>query len=494
MVRAKIGPMSYLRGVSILAAALAAWGCSEEVDTTTGAGGDGGTAADGGGGSTGAAGPTGGSGGEGGTMSENGFAVVPAGTGNATAEGVVVDADDNIIVTGSFTGTLDFGGQPMSSGTAQNDAFIVKLDPDGEHVWSRQLGTSDGYNRVSLASGGGDAVVIGGHFSGTFTAGATDYVAGTGGDLYVARWSASGDLEMLTVFPCDADSFVTGASVDGAGNILVGGSFAGTCDFGGTQLIAANGDGFIVSVDPAGAVAWARQIGGAAIGDGVWGVGFDPSGNAVASGQFRGATDFGDGNPISPDGVYDLFVARYDADGNHVSHRAIVWEGTGYLDGSRMEADPSGSAILAGQFASITLESTFTGESDNNQIFVAAFDGSNDTVFALELGTLGVEDHVRGVGVGADGRIAIAGVSAGPIDFGGGALPTTNASFAAVFSATGEHVFSDRVGTGGIAAEDTTIDHMDNVIVVGGVSGPADLGYGPITASGSPFIVKRILP
>ena len=46
------------------------------------------------------------------------------------------------------------------------------------------------------------------------------------------------------------------------------------------------------------------------------GVGFDAAGNVIASGVFRGVTDFGNGATVMPTGTYDIYVARYDAGGS----------------------------------------------------------------------------------------------------------------------------------------------------------------------------------
>jgi hypothetical protein len=60
------------------------------------------------------------------------------------AQAVAVDGDDNVLVSGVFDGSLDFGGGVLSApdaGCAEPPAcrwggFVVKLDPTGAHVWS----------------------------------------------------------------------------------------------------------------------------------------------------------------------------------------------------------------------------------------------------------------------------------------------------------------------------------------------------------------------
>jgi hypothetical protein len=60
------------------------------------------------------------------------------------AQAVAIDGDDNVLVSGVFDGSLDFGGGALNApdaGCADATAcrwggFVVKLDASGNHVWS----------------------------------------------------------------------------------------------------------------------------------------------------------------------------------------------------------------------------------------------------------------------------------------------------------------------------------------------------------------------
>src|SRR5262249_6649963 len=47
-----------------------------------------------------------------------------------------IDPAGNIAVTGSFSGSIDFGGGPVSYGSLAG--FLVKLSPAGAHIWSKR--------------------------------------------------------------------------------------------------------------------------------------------------------------------------------------------------------------------------------------------------------------------------------------------------------------------------------------------------------------------
>ncbi|XXX77583.1 hypothetical protein WMF30_02245 [Sorangium sp. So ce134] len=62
------------------------------------------------------------------------------GAGDDFGAHVALDSEDNVIVTGSFAGPIDFGGGPLARG-AGSDIFIAKLDGmTGDHLWSHGAG------------------------------------------------------------------------------------------------------------------------------------------------------------------------------------------------------------------------------------------------------------------------------------------------------------------------------------------------------------------
>src|SRR5262245_41911891 len=52
-----------------------------------------------------------------------------------------VDPLGNIIVTGYFEGTMDFGGRPLVASGPWN-MFIVKFDASGNHLWSMSFAST----------------------------------------------------------------------------------------------------------------------------------------------------------------------------------------------------------------------------------------------------------------------------------------------------------------------------------------------------------------
>jgi len=98
-----------------------------------------------------------------------------------------IDESGNILVTGHFTGSIDFGRAPLQTAGGE-DGFIVKLDADGTALWSRALaGPSDGHRAEDVAVAPDGAVVVTGWTSGEATFGDEAIDTADGLDIFMAR-------------------------------------------------------------------------------------------------------------------------------------------------------------------------------------------------------------------------------------------------------------------------------------------------------------------
>ena len=91
--------------------------------------------------------------------------------------------------------------------------------------------------------------------------------------------------------------------------LLESGTFEGTATFGDTTLSSAGGfDIFIAKYDGDGNFLWAAQAGGTALDLGV-GIATEGSGNSIVTGRFSGTATFGN-TTLSSVGSWDIFIAK----------------------------------------------------------------------------------------------------------------------------------------------------------------------------------------
>jgi hypothetical protein len=199
---------------------------------------------------------------------------------------------------------------------------------------------------------------------------------------------------------------VAALTLDRAGNLVVGGTFSDTLTLGGAQVASHGGtDAFVAKYTGAGAVLWAKALGGA--GDerlGAAAAAWD--GGLVAVGTFQEPIDLGGGERTATGGS-DAFVVKLDADGEHVWSRAIG--GAGFDRGTQVSIEPGGAVVVAGEFTgTLTLGATTLTSKGDADVFVARLDpASGEPLAATALGGVGTESGVRLI-AGDSGTVTVA--------------------------------------------------------------------------------------
>jgi hypothetical protein len=165
--------------------------------------------------------------------------------------GVALDAKDNIYLAGQIHDAVDFGGGKVTA-HGMEDAFLVKLDASGKHLWSKSFGGSsmDHAGSVSV-SPSGQVVVSGGSCSSKLDLGGGPLKRSGMWDLFVGAFDASGKHLWSKGFGGVDNDIEAGAALDGSGNLLLTGFFFQTIDFGGGQLTSADRtDIFVAKLAP----------------------------------------------------------------------------------------------------------------------------------------------------------------------------------------------------------------------------------------------------
>lgn len=352
--------------------------------------------------------------------------------GSITANyGTAVDASGNVIIAGAFWGTVDFGGGALTS-RGSSDIFVAKYSPTGQHLWSKRFG---------------DAL----------------------------------------------DDVASGVRVDGSGNVVVVGAFKGTVDFGGGPLTAYyNGvppwtsDVFVAQFDADGNYRWVQRFGSSAE-DAANAVAVDAAGNVALTGSFSGRALFGTAMLSSYNGSPDMFLVKLTSTGQ-LAWPAKRFGYSGIDSGNGVAFDTGGNILLTGAFLGPT---DFGGGNlsglGGGDIVLAKFSAAGAHVWSKQIG--GPADDVAfAVATDAAGNAFVTGYVQGTVNFGGGATASAGSldSFVAKYASDGSHQWSRRLGGAnaeqgfGIATNGT-----GDVLVVGAFQGTVDFGTGPLASAGS---------
>src|SRR2546427_1581840 len=265
--------------------------------------------------------------------------------GGGTGRAVAVDGNGNVLVTGKFSGTVDFGTGPLTSAGA-SDIFLAKYSAAGDPIWSRAFGgaMNDVGNRVAVDSGG-NVVLIGTAGGGSDFGGGP--VMANGYSVVVAKFSPAGAHLWSKGIGDSFSNSGNAVAVDPSGNIAVTGAFSGPADFGGGVLTSAGVDHFLAKLAPTGGHRWSRRFGSALAVHAGNGVACDGSGNVLVTGSFENSIDLGAGWATSF-AHKDMFVAKYSPAGDYLWSRLAG----GLFDdaGRGIAVDSSGQGGVTGTF------------------------------------------------------------------------------------------------------------------------------------------------
>jgi hypothetical protein len=187
------------------------------------------------------------------------------------------DAEGNVVVTGSFQGSADFGepGQRTLVSNGDDDLFLAKFGPNGRLSWALGVGGSGGDRGHRCKFDRAGNVVVAGWWRGTANfdpAGSARRAAATtnqGSDILVATYSGSGSFVWAEGFGGGTGdgspqseagwNLAAGMALDPTGHILVTGKFFGTASFGApgqttTLSSAGASDGVVIKLDSQGAL------------------------------------------------------------------------------------------------------------------------------------------------------------------------------------------------------------------------------------------------
>jgi hypothetical protein len=395
--------------------------------------------------------------------------------------GAAVDGGGQIAIAGYIQGTVNLGTGSLSS-AGLGDVFIAKYDSQGAPLWSRRAGAGQDDRAKAVAVDSSGNVLVTGLFYGTvdFGGGAVSS-APNAANCFVAKYTAAG-AHLWSKRLSSASGIDEGMAIaaDSAGNVLVTGMLYQTSNFGGANLTSAgSADVFLVKLSPTGAHLWSKRVGGTAE-EFVFGLAVDVNGNPAITGHSTGSADFG-GGTLAGAGAKDIFVAQYSgSNGAHSWSRRVG--GSSDDVGRGIAIDGAGDVVVTGNFvsASVNFGSGAIGNSGGADIFLAKYASDGTARWSKRFGgSLSLDEKAFGVDVDSGGNILVTGSVVDAIDFGGGSLPGDGYYdiFIAKFGSAGGHAWSKRTGAGAgtaIAAEDST----GNVVATGYFAGTTVVNFG----------------
>jgi len=166
--------------------------------------------------------------------------------GSQVGNAVAVDSAGNVLITGNGASAIDFGGGSLPGGGA-NDVFLAKYDPAGAHLWSKLAGDSSEQLGLGLTVDKQNNVIISGRNSGTLNLGGGPLVTAGLNDIFLAKFNPTG-AHLWSKRAGDAlEQYGRGLATDAANNIFFTGRFQGTLDLGTGPVTSPGGSDIFVA-------------------------------------------------------------------------------------------------------------------------------------------------------------------------------------------------------------------------------------------------------
>ena len=310
------------------------------------------------------------------------------------------------------------------------------------HIWSRSFGSTGKDESQSICVDADGNVILTGHFEQPVNFGGGVFTPVGYRDMVLAKYGPSGSHTWSRQFGNEYDTRGASVCVDGTGSIYVTGYFYETVDLGGGALTSLGGnDIFLAKYDADGNHIWSKRFGGEWYEES-YSVHSDALGGVSITGIFMQDVDFG-GGTITGDGNQEAFIATYDGDGNHIwSRRSGDYDSSA---GREVRVVASGDVLLVGSLQPNTEYPSW--ENPDRLTFLEKYDGGGNRMWYRESVGNG-RAHAFGVEIDAAGGIYVTGFMDSTVDLGGGPLTSHGSSdvFLAKYDSSGGHLWSRAFG------------------------------------------------
>ncbi len=322
------------------------------------------------------------------------------GNGDEAVIDTTIDAAGNYYLTGYFTTSVDAdpgtGVSMLSvkSPLANRDIFIIKLGPNGDFLWAKQMsspsgGAPDDVMAIKLDSAG-NIYLAGSYVYLDFDPGEGSqiYSATGNSDGFIVKLDSNGNFIWVKTLEGTSNKKVQDMHIDADDNIYVTGRFQGTIDLNPDPTVndirttAGNMDTFVAKYTSSGAYVWGHSYGGA---------GADTSEKlAVSNGKVFVAGSFAQTVDLDPttginnqtvaggDGL-DGYFSTFTTDGSYISSYVIPGTTTNGDTVKDIMIDNSGNILLAGLFQNITINgNTYSSATPNSDAYYIKLDSSQN--------------------------------------------------------------------------------------------------------------------
>lgn len=363
--------------------------------------------------------------------------------------------------------------------------FMLKIENTDAQTfqWAKRAGLYAFDLGYGVGTDNAGNVYIAGKYEMNANFGGTYVTCAGNHDIYVAKYSSTGVFKWVRTAGGTSGDYAHAMAVDAAGNSYITGEMEMTTRFGSVALTSSgSNDVFVAKYDTNGNLIWAKKLGGGGGSDQGLGISLS-GGNVYITGTFQGGNFSGVSLP--PYGGRDIFVAKMTTDGVFQWIRKAG--GSSDDQGYAISNDLSGNVYVTGFFAgTANFSGSYITSNGGTDVFLAKYNPSGTLLWVKKTGGT-ANDAGNAIKVDNSGRVFITGGFRYTSLFGTTTLKTSNGNsdiFIACYDGSGNAIWAKKAGGGdNDSGRAIAVDGNSNVFITGNCGISATFGSQTITGA-----------
>lgn len=386
----------------------------------------------------------------------NGWAQRAGGSYWDDVAAIHIGEDQNILITGMFQNTADFGSASITS-WAYQDGFVAKYDPQGNVLWVNGInGNDDQVWGADVTSDANNNVYVTGYFYSPaiyFTpSDSIEKNPGSSSDIFLVKYNSNGVFQWAKSGK-GTYSLAKSITCDAQDNVIISGSYNTEITFSETVSESSITGIYLVKYDSQGNLIWLKS---GTSNSQCWfnDLASDESNNIYATGKVSNTIKFG-ANTVTNHGGDDMSIAKFNSSGDLMwmeivgNSNLASTTSNNYDCGNSIAVDQNGDVFVGGAL----VDSVYIDEGTIVELQFAAvlkYDNNGTQQWINRYGNQPV-DIVNDIALDSNGDPYVIGNYSGEFSVGPFQLPTQSAdtrAFMAKFNTgSGEPIWAEEHGT-----------------------------------------------
>ena len=325
----------------------------------------------------------------------------------------VDDSENIYVTGEFNSATISFGTYSLTNSGVGTNIFIAKYDSSGTVVWAKSgKGTGTNLSKSVTVDSWGNSYITG-YYNSPILIFDADTLTKTGAgftDAFIVKYNPTGNILWTKNIGDTLAEFSSCIVANNSGDIYITGSFSSPTLSFDTISVSNVGSSamFLAKLDSFGNAIWAKSFN--SIGNNeTFFVTADAFGNSYLTGRFISPILVFASDTLHNTGMYDCFFTKFNSAGNILWAKSSVGSGNDF--GSSIVVDSIGNSYLAGGFYSPTLTfDTIVLQFPANgfdPMFIVKYDSSGNTLWGKAIASGG--DDQNSIALGLNGSIYVGG-------------------------------------------------------------------------------------